>query len=303
MKRYIIFTILVCILLGGCRQRPKGVLSDSEMEDLLVDLSLAEAYEQSNGYKTLPDSVRNRIGEGILLKHSVDSVTLDRTYDWYAKNIDDYYKLYNRVDRRLHKVGAKVSGVEMGDNSANDLWNLPNHFFFSPLSSASAYVFDLNADKLTKGESLEWNLRMSKPVEVELHLGIDYMDSTISLTNRTFRNERSLHLKILSDSGRVVRRIFGSIYVDRKDYPLWVDSISLIKTPFDSTTYNSYRYQKFSLGARKIDKTPKTELTLNLDNVGQSASEPKISNDSASIAARKAKHETLHRAEKSRRLR
>lgn len=94
--------ILVAILGGvlifpGCHRHPEGILSDSEMEELMVDLILAEAYGQNSASSELPDSVRSKLGEGVLIRHGIDQQTLDSTYSWYARNLDDYYKLYARV--------------------------------------------------------------------------------------------------------------------------------------------------------------------------------------------------------------
>lgn len=301
MKKFSIILISLIILSSGCRKRPEGVLSDSEMEKLLVDLALAEAYEQNAGSNTLPDSIRNRLGEAVLKKHKVDSANLDKTYNWYACNIDDYYRLYDNVERRLQGMRSKVSGVNIGDNSENNLWNLPNHFYFSPISPSSSYVFDLNADKLVKGDILEWKLRLSAPVEADLTLGIDYADSSISLTNRTFNNERSLRLKLLSDSGKTVRRIFGTISINRNDYPLWIDSIALLRSDFDSTQYSTFRFQKFSLGARRISKVPKKVSTDTL--ISNSPDIAKPGQDTASQAARRAKMRTLQDVERRRNYR
>lgn len=246
----------VCLLIGACNRRPEGVLSDSEMESLLTDMVIAEAYEQSSSSSSLPDSVRSRLTESVMMKHGVDQATLDSTYAWYGENLDDYYKLYDRVTRRLAKLRTKAGGKVSGSSIENDIWILPKHILFTQLSNSDGLVFHFPGDYMQKGESLEWRMRLSADSEAEVMLGVDYEDGATSLTSQTFRNDRRILLDLVTDTSKNVKRIFGTVRIPKKSLPIWIDSITMGRLPYDSLRYSRFRSQRFSLGPRK----PKIEV-------------------------------------------
>ena len=249
--------IILASILCGCGKRPEGVLSDDEMVDFLTDMSIAEAIQQSPGGVELPDSVRRRLGYSVMKAHGIDQASLDSTYAWYSRNVDDYYELYARVEKRLNKElrksGAKDNGME------NNVWNLPDHLLFSPNGNSDVLVFQLPGSSIAKGESLEWKMRFGNSSDAGVIIGIDYDDGTTSLVQRDFRGERRADLSIQSDTSRVAKRIFGSVTVPRRSMPLFVDSISLAKLPYDSTTYSNFRFQRFSYGPRKRPRVENTD--------------------------------------------
>lgn len=239
------------LLMASCSNRPKGVLSDSKMEDLMVDLLIAEAYSQSTASDPMPDSIRNKLGEAVLVKHGVDRATLDSTYNWYAENMDDYYKLYDNVNRRLSKLRTKTGGASF-DNSSNNLWQLPRHILFSPLAKSDVLVFELPSEGITRGDVLEWKMRFSSPVDATAMIGVDYSDNAGSIAESRLQSDRTLSITFQTDTAREVKRIFGSIRVKRSSMPAWADSIRIIKTPFDSMKYyNGISHQRMSMGPRK----------------------------------------------------
>lgn len=249
-----IFLLTISLIFSGCRKRPDYVLSDSEMEDLLVDLILADAYEQSGASAQLPDSVRRNLAQAILLQHGVNQRTLDSTYAWYGRNLDDYEKLYERVDKRLMSMARKSGGNVQKGVVENDIWTLPKHLIFTPIASNEAFVFQLPAGEIQKGESLEWKLYLSSASDADMSIGVDYEDGTSSVATSSTRGDRNISIKILSDTARQVKRVFGSLKVPRSQMPLWADSISLLKQPFDSIAYLQFRSQRLIRGPKKRPK-------------------------------------------------
>lgn len=239
----------------GCNRRPKGILSDNEMVTLLTDLLIADAFEQSSAISSLPDSVSSRLSENVLKEHGVDRATLDSTYAWYSRNIDEYYDLYAKVDRKLIAKRKKLGKFD--ENSAdNDIWPYSKHLLFSPISSRSDLIFDIPPEMLSKGETLEWRMKLLAAGDADILLGIDYEDGSTSFTNKKFSDDRKIILKIIADSAKTISRIFGTAKINRLDMPLWADSIALIKEPFDSISYSSFRYQRFTPGTvRRQQKT------------------------------------------------
>ena len=276
-------TMLVLLLLAcGCNKRPEGVLSDDEMTDLLADLIVADAYEQSGSAGNLPDSVRPRLADAILKQHNVDQATLDSTYAWYSRNLDEYYALYTKVDKNLSQRRRDAGGVMDANSLENDIWPLPRHILFTKLSRNDVLTFFIPGDMVQKGESLEWKMFLSKSADMKLTLGVDYEDGTSSMSNRFVRGERNPSVLLVCDTGRRVRRIYGSIALERKEMPLWTDSITLSKNPFDSLVYMNFRGQRFLYGPRK--KAP--EL-LKIDSIANSRPEPVFKTEEEMTASKK----------------
>lgn len=260
---------LSLLMIAGCSKRPDGILSDKQMEDLLVDMLTADAYEQSAAGRSLPDSVRKSLGESVLASHGVDMATLDSTYIWYAANLDDYYKLYSKVEKRLEKRRSKLEGsVKKGEaDNSDDIWQLPRHIIFSPLGTGDAMVFELPAEAIGKGDRLEWKLWTGTGSETTLQLGIDYTDGSTSIVEREFRGDRNPSVKLHSDTTRMIERIYGVLKVNSNAMPMAVDSIQLVRLPFDSTEYRNSWSQRLFYGARPRPVPEKVKAdTVSLDS-------------------------------------
>lgn len=247
-----ILLAIMAMLAGGCEKRPEGVLSDAEMEKLLTDMLLADALEQSAPGRELPDSVRLSLGESVMKAHGVDYATLDSTYGWYAKNLDLYYKMYARVEKRLDKTRRDLAGRGRKNEVIlqNDIWELSRHLQFNRLGTGESVVFELPGDAIESGERLEWKMHLSNIKPTILTLGIDYSDGTIAIIDREYRNDQNPVIRLVSDTARQPVRIYGVMSVSRNDMPLYVDSIALLKQPFDSVEYRNAWAQRLLYGPR-----------------------------------------------------
>ncbi|MBD5338112.1 MAG: DUF4296 domain-containing protein [Bacteroides sp.] len=278
-KRRLLFPLLATLLLSGgaCERRPDKVLSDSEMEKFMTDMMLADAYEQSAPGRSMPDSVRHHLGESVMKAHGIDYETLDSTYAWYARNLDDYYKLYSKVEKRLEKQRSRIEGnARLPETEMqNDIWHLPRHIAFSPLGEGDALVFELPGEAMEKGERLEWKMRLSRSGEGNLTLGVDYEDGSVAVAERDFRSDRNPTLKLVSDTGKMVRRIYGVLSVPRNAMPVYTDSIVLLRLPFDSTEYrNTWAQKRYNAPNQRVAPALKADSvasdTAAIDSVKES---------------------------------
>ncbi len=244
MARFLSISFLLCFLLiiGGCRKRPKGVLSDSQMESLMTDLLIAESYSRTEEARRLPDSVRDNLGEAVLKAHGVDRAQLDSTYAWYARNIGDYYRMYEKVERNLAKQ-KKKAGNSAGENNENNIWTLPRYLMLSPMANGNALTFNLPGETLTGGEQLRWKMKMNSAASVDVLIGIDYDNGMGAVARKEFQGG-SIDMTIIADTALKPSRIYGFVSASRRDLPVWIDSISLSKLPFDSVAYSSISYQR-----------------------------------------------------------
>jgi len=233
--------IVAALVAVSCDRRPKGVLSDPEMVDLMVDMQLAEAYNDvANGYRTAEEQRRN-YGAAVLRQHGVTPAQLDSTLSWYGRNIDEYQALYDKVDKELERRRKKVTGTSASDDNLDDIWPYTQNLVFSPLAPTTSYSFTIPSPAVGAGESVTWKMHLSSSVSPKMMLGVDYSDGTTSLSTRNLGvGMNTVTIKLQTDTAKTVVRLYGVMrLLRRSDLPLWVDSISLVKTPFDSTSYSS----------------------------------------------------------------
>lgn len=282
-----VLAFVALIILGiGCDRRPKGVLSDDEMAELLTDMTIAESLQQSSAQRTLSDSARRALGDGILKQHGIDKAVFDSTLLWYGKNLDDYVELYALVDKkiaeRMKKSGSALQTADIGDN----IWNLPKHYWMTPLASSETLVFELPGESMERGEMLEWSMRLNTMRVADLLLGVDYTDGTSTIQRSSFRGDSRLMLTLMSDTARTPKRIFGTLHIDRASLPAYIDSIALYRLPFDSTKYTGYKFQKIYYGPQKRVKRNDTGEIM-LDSIREEASKAKFREAPSEIGTRR----------------
>ncbi len=109
-------SLIVTLLLISCGRNPRGVMSINEMTDLIVDLQLAEAYIDSHIDEFQDDSSKQVLKQSIFKKHGITQQDYDSSMVWYAHNMEDYTKAY---DKAVGKLKERYDKLDKGGN-AND---------------------------------------------------------------------------------------------------------------------------------------------------------------------------------------
>ena len=259
MKSYRLVNALLTVLalvtgLSSCNKRPAGVLKEKEMVDLLTDMQLAEAYynTQSPGSERIS---RKELTDAVLRKHGVTSEELDSTLAYYGKNIDDYYLLYDKVEKNLRKTSAS-SSEEVTSNEA-DIWPYAKFAALLPGQTSDGITFSAPADGIEPGDRLEWKMRLSTMTEGMMMLGVEYANGTSTVNSRNITRGSDYQLTLQTDTGRIITRVFGILTVAEDSRPLWADSIRLVRTEFDSLTYSrNYSQRRLYRPALKPKEQP-----------------------------------------------
>lgn len=272
LKHRVTFLILLSVMLmtifGACIKRPKGVLSEKETVDLLVDMQLAEAYLNTSG-PTISDSLRNSLADGILLQHGVTREQLEKTLEYYGKNADEYYALFDKVNKRLDSRQKHLTGVMPEENlNENNIWPYSPFTMFLTNNSSDGLVFSLTGDAITPGDYLEWKMRLNNMSPADALLGVEYDDGSSTYSKKSVSGSRNVEIELQSDTGKVIKRVFGYFNVNRSSLPVWADSIRLIKLPYDSVNYMKRNIQKRYYGAKNRPKPEKTD-SVNTDSVSK----------------------------------
>lgn len=91
-------TIILLFLVSACNSSPEEVVSIDKMAEILADLKIVEA-KIDNFYVTTADSSRvaYRYEQNkIFVKHEIDSVQFNLSYDYYLRNKKKMLKVYEK---------------------------------------------------------------------------------------------------------------------------------------------------------------------------------------------------------------
>lgn len=96
---------------AACKDRPiktpDNLIEESQMVDILYDLSVLDAMK-SQGFG--PDKNYPTPKELLKKKYKVDSLTFAENSKYYAADIKNYKKMYDKVKERLNEESAKING-------------------------------------------------------------------------------------------------------------------------------------------------------------------------------------------------
>lgn len=242
---YIIICSICIVSLCACKRRGDKVLSDKEMVQYMADVALAEAQNQAGNPAKLPEEMRMHLEESVMASRGISKEEMDSTLAWYGRNLDQYWLLFDKVDKEIMRRQKKLNGKPTTIIEKDNIWPYAQNAWFSTISPSQGLTFSIPAESLDKGESLNWKMRFNNSANLKATFGVDYADNTSSIVSSSTYGQRQLDIELLTDTARKVRRIFGTIYIPKENLPLWADSISITKAPFDSLTYYKYNNQKF----------------------------------------------------------
>ena len=111
---HITLLLAVALSLMACDKTPGGVLSVDDMADLIVDMQLAEAYIDHHHEDFPTDSAKMVMKQSVFRKHGITQQDYDSSLVWYAHNMEDYTKAYDKAILKLNKHYEKI---KTGGNS------------------------------------------------------------------------------------------------------------------------------------------------------------------------------------------
>lgn len=261
----------------SCNSRPSDVLSEDKMVKLLADMQIAESYANTNLQGGVNREKRIEMGLQILEKNNVTQQQLDSTLAWYGKNLDDYSRLFEKVDKeilkRKEKLMAEASPV-IKNNQLLELWRLPDHGIISEEASQKGWIFSYDDISFEKGDRIVWSMFLPESSSMKGMIGVEYEDGSTETHSNSFGGMRNIELALQSDTAKKIRRLFGILEAGEKaKLPIFVDSLRLISEPFDSLQYANKRGQKrsgpiYSIKPKKIEK-PIESINTPLENINR----------------------------------
>ena len=226
------------------------------MVRLIADIEVAEVYMQQHNSGYYNDSVRDSAVQWALERHGLTKADFDSTMTWYGRNIDEYRDLYGKVDVELAARQRAVTGMEDTDIVSTDLWPYSRHMIVSANGSSDGLSFSLPSEDIQKGDRITWKMRLKGLSSGNILLGVDYDNGTSSYSYQSQNGMSKGEVMLQTDSALQVRRVYGYVRAnDVSSLPMWIDSISLKRTPIDSTEYYRIHSQRRYSGFHKREKS------------------------------------------------
>lgn len=232
------------------------------MVKLMADMEMAEAYLTSKGATENTPENRDRIINYLLEKNGLSREEYDSTINWYGRHFDKYDEMYAKVDKELSSRGKKVSG-KAEEVVTTDLWPYARRAEITPLSSSDNITFRLIPEANEKGSKIDWKLNFHSALSCNGMLGVTYEDGDSFYVTKSFSGSGNFELNFQTDTGKVVKNVFGNLRITDLSSPVRVDSIRLEAIPYDSTEYYriySQRKYRGPIPKRKMETVNDTIL-------------------------------------------
>lgn len=272
--------LLIIATLLSCDRTPRGVLSVNDMADLIVDLQLAEAYIDTHMSDFNDDSSKLVIKQSVFRKHGITQRDYDSSLVWYAHNMEDYTKAY---DKAVGKLQARYDKLDKSDNSqpaemtaspgapthstfprgmkekrlpkpgtdasrdSVDLWSGKRSYLLTQASGRGFIPFDLPLDNNVKaGDRYQLAYKLKRGGSAfKVSLNVDYTDGSTSQISRPTHSDGWIIIDVQSDTARQARRVYGYVSYDIKPgHTAYVDSLMLMRTRMDKSNYGFIHAQR-----------------------------------------------------------
>ncbi|WP_455591941.1 DUF4296 domain-containing protein [Bacteroides sp.] len=241
---------LIAFTLAGCKvKRPKEVLSETKMENLLYDYHIAKAMGEDLPYN---DNYKKALYvESVFKKHGTTEAVFDSSLVWYTRNTELLSKIYEKVNKRLksqrdqinHLIAIRDKKPQLsapGDSIDVWAWNKISVLNSTPLNNK--LTFTLPADSnFKKKDVLVWEVcyhflnkaTTEHPVIMAMQIIYDN-DSTasISKTRNVLQSGKQI-IRLESDTVSI-KEIKGFIY-----YPQGRNLSSVLADQISLTRYHS----------------------------------------------------------------
>lgn len=209
--------------------RPSYVLSEDDMEDVLVDYHLALAIAEVQ----VGDLQSNRyiLTQAALRKHGVTEEELDSSMLYWCRNSEKFVKICDRVSERLNYM-AESQGVERQERNpysylategdTANVWNLREGVVVVPNIVDNIYSFTIEADTTYHpGDNFMWAfttqfLNSDHYNEAYALLSIHYDNDSIVGTSQRISSSRQIEVRLncpIKYKNVPIRSVNGTIYM------------------------------------------------------------------------------------------
>jgi hypothetical protein len=227
-KYHILYVLVLIFMLAGCKvRRPKEVIPESQMENLLYDYHIAKALGDN-----LPHTENYKKAlyiEYVFRKHNTTEAAFDSSMVWYTRHADVLSKIYERVSKRLKAEQNELDNLiairshkpkisAPGDSI--DLWLLNRIMLLTGNPLNNRLTFAISSDSNFKArDTIQWSMycyfpdaRPDSAVFALMSMAIQYAnDSIISKTDRVYGSGWQ-NMRLQADTLGDMKEVRGYVY-------------------------------------------------------------------------------------------
>lgn len=278
--------ILLAFCLAACQvKRPKTVLPDAKMENLLYDYHIAKAMGEEVPYN---ESYKRVLYiESVFKKYGITQADFDSSMVWYARNPETLTKIYEKVNLRLKAERDGINHlIALRDNKPKeslpgdsiDVWIWQHIYQLTGMPLDNKLTFTLPSDtNFYDRDTLRWSVRFRfhNGVPDSIHAPLMAMqilyeknDSVVSAIQK-IKNAGIETISLSADTLGKIKEVRGFIYypMQTSQQPLLADRISLMRYhATDSLVIapkDSLQQAADSIGKDSIKKKPAEVKTIN----------------------------------------
>lgn len=249
--------LLVALIFTACI-RPNGVLSQSEMTDVLVDMHKTDALLAEKNIAYGQYSRKAPYYNYIFKKHGITKAEFDSSLVWYTKNPQKFENMYDDVIKKLTALQKDVDDNKFHPiDYANlgkirtDIWTKATRHAFTKDSARTKLDFEIKQADLLYRDVYELKLLLKIAKEdsckkQRIELRINYYNGTSDHSFVTVQNDgltRRFTIRMPAYKKLKIKSVSGSLLASsayRGKFNARLDSIRLIRE-FNSMHSDSLR--------------------------------------------------------------
>lgn len=245
------------LLLAGCN-RPKGVISQSEMESVLTDLHKLDGAMAAKDISYAQWDQKNEYYVSVLKKHGINQAIFDSSVVYYNRDPKKYERIYENVIKNLTDLQNDVNKGKYHTIDSTELhkikyniWNGRTKYVLTKDSARSRVKFEINDQGFMLNDmyTLRFLQRISpvdsstnKLIRFQINYEDGYTHGIIKKVNAD-RITRRYTLRIWSTHPYKIKSISGELlgsttYKGKQD--ALIDSVTLFRM-YDTRKQDSLR--------------------------------------------------------------
>lgn len=257
-NRYTLALCLVMLLaLTGCKvSKPKEVLTESQLEELLYDYHIARAMSDNLPYN---ESYKKRLFmDYVFEKHHTTEAIFDSSMVWYTRHADVLSKVYERVNTRLKAEQNELDDIiairerkpkTSAPGDSIELWFLRPLYRLDSSPFNNLLTFTVPSDSNFKDkDTLLWSVYYHFPGQLTdsaemaiMSMSVQYNNDSIISEIRRIIEPGMQQIRLQADSIGAIKEVRGYIYytraADSLNRYLFADSISLMRYHTNDSIY------------------------------------------------------------------
>lgn len=258
MNRFSGLIFAAAMALTACDNTPDHVIKPRDMAELLADIHKSEGVIDLNGVKYRADSTRRSLKASVFERHGVTEEQFDTSLIYYGHNLEKYIEVYDATIEILQKELTAIDAISEGERvhvavvgDSADAWSDSRTARFSANMPSEQLRFALRSDENSeKGDLYTWRFYLTNAVSpLRWVMAADYTDGSVDYIYSTAGSEGWQQLALQTDSAKSLRNLRGYVMcVPGPEEVVWLDSISVIRTRFNSPVYRRDGVHEFTNG-------------------------------------------------------